>query len=534
MVLPASRNSNITPLLAALLLSLSLFLSSTSQASTDMPGPTVRKPAWAGRFYPSAPGALRDDIHHFADKAEQASKSAGTWPVSRSEELRAVIFPHAGYQYSGIVAARSALELKGRNFSTVIIMGPDHRVGFSNVALSSASAWETPLGIIRLSPKADLLREHASLFRPVELSDRMEHSIEVVLPFLQYALKNFQIIPMVVGPCRVSDISQAIEPLLDESTVIAVSSDLSHYLSGEDARGRDKETIDSILELDDTKIKNDENRACGKYALMVLMDLARRHDWSPRLLLYMNSGDVTGDTARVVGYASIAFYQSHSKCLGRDQVGKLKDNRGGTEKMDSSDRPQFLTQSQGIALTRLARQTIAAAFEGSGKEPPLPAELQAPELRAERGTFVTLTKHGTLRGCIGNILPHGSIIESVKRNALNAAFRDFRFPPLTRDELDEIHIEVSILTLPERLEYSGADDLLAKLKPGIHGVIINKHGASATFLPQVWEQLPDPREFLSRLCMKAGLSANAWKDGDLEVQTYEVQYFDEPEPRSGD
>ena len=522
MILSVSRNYLITLLPAAAL----LISCCTSCAAPVPSGPTVRRPAWAGRFYPADPAVLRARIGGLMDKAASAASEQGTAALTPAGKLRALIFPHAGYQYSGVVAARSALELKGHDFSTVIVMGPDHRVGFSNVAISSAAAWETPLGVIRLSPEAAILREHSDLFRPVELSDRMEHSIEVVLPFLQYVLKNFQIIPMVMGPCSVSEISRSLDPLIDDKTMVAVSSDLSHYLTGQEARRRDLDTIDKILKLDPALLRDDENRACGKYPIMVLMDLARRHNWKPRLLLYMNSGDVTGDNSRVVGYASIAFYQARENKPGPAGSVTSENSRGGRVEMNGAEKPQFLTHEQGIALTHLARQTIEAAFDRNGVESPLPPELDAPELRQERGTFVTLTKNGMLRGCIGNIMPRGSVIESVKRNALNAAFRDFRFPPLTRDELGEIHIEVSILTLPEKLEYSGAEDLLAKLRPGIHGVIIEKYGASATFLPQVWDQLPDPAEFLSRLCMKAGLSANEWRNGSLQVQTYEVQYFE--------
>ncbi len=457
--------------------------------------------------------------------------SGGAAQVSHNRKLRAVVFPHAGYEYSGMVAARSAMEIEGRKFSTVIIIGPDHRAGFRNVAISSASAWETPLGLIPVSPRAEVLRNHARLFKPVELSDRTEHSVEVILPFLQYVLEKFDLIPLVAGPCSASEIGTCLDPLLDDKTLVAVSSDLSHYLTGEEARVRDDETIGSILKLDSTLLEREENRACGKYPLMILMDLARRHHWKPELLMYRNSGDITGDNSRVVGYASIAFYQGEEQG-GSEQIqtGKkdTKKTTGEFQDMKTQEKPKFLSQQQGVALTRLARQTIEAAFNQTAPEPPLPKELDAPELRAERGTFVTLTRNGMLRGCIGNIIPRGSIIESVKRNAINAAFRDFRFPPLTRDELKDIHIEVSILTLPEKLEYSDARDLLSKLRPKVHGVIIEKDGASATFLPQVWDQLPEPEEFLSRLCMKAGLPANEWKSGTLKVETYEVQYFDEP------
>ncbi len=489
---------------------------------------SIREPVWAGRFYPADPRVLRQEIERLLHRAEGLSKGAKSHEPNRGR-LCAVVFPHAGYSYSGVVAARSAIEAEKGDFSTAIIMGPDHRVGFRNVALSDKSAWATPLGILRVSPKAGLLRKEKDIFRPVEMSDQTEHSVEVVLPFLQVVKKDFQIIPLVVGPCDISEVSRALDPLLDGHTLVVVSSDLSHFLTYDQAVRQDRATIESILRLDPALLRTSENRACGKYPLMVLLNLARRHGWRPELLLYKNSGDITGDKSRVVGYASIAFFEADQNKDPAQHSPSLHSKTGGKSEMNSADRPQFLTKDQGIALTRLARQTIASAFEGKEAPSELPPELQAPELQEERGTFVTLTKHGMLRGCIGNILPNGSIIESVKRNALNAAFRDFRFPPLTHDELPDIHIEVSILTLPKRLEYLSADDLIQKLQPGVHGVIIKEGMASATFLPQVWEQLPSPEEFLTRLCLKAGLPGNEWKTGRLEVETYEVQYFDEPE-----
>jgi len=513
--------------------------------SAPWPTHSIREPVWAGRFYPAGPKALRHEIRLLMRKAAALEKGAKN-ATSDTGRLCAVVFPHAGYGYSGVVAARSALEIEKDkdDFSTAIIMGPDHRVGFRNVALSEKSAWATPLGIIGVSPRAGLLRKEKDIFRPVEMSDQTEHSIEVVLPFLQVIKKDFEIIPLVVGPCNISTVSRALDPMLDEHTLVVVSSDLSHFLTYDQAVKQDRATLQGIVRLDPTLLRVSENRACGKYPLMVLLDLAKRHGWKPELLLYRNSGDITGERSRVVGYASIAFYEQARNSgsfrhissthgpVNHDQTDRGQtghDQTGGKSDMNSSDKPRFLTQQQGIALTRLARQTIAAAFEGKEVSSELPPELQAPELQEERGTFVTLTKHGMLRGCIGNILPQGSIIESVKRNALNAAFRDFRFPPLTHDELHDIHIEVSILTLPKRLEYLSADDLIHKLKPGVHGVIIKEGMASATFLPQVWEQLPSPEEFLTRLCLKAGLPGNEWKTGRLEVETYEVQYFDEPE-----
>ena len=192
----------------------------------------------------------------------------------------------------------------------------------------------------------------------------------------------------------------------------------------------------------------------------------------------------------------------------------------------SIDSPQYLDKHQGQALVRLARQTIAEKL-GEPSVKADPEELKDTAFQTPRGTFVTLTIDKQLRGCIGNLDPSESILGGIQRNAVNAAFHDPRFPPLKADELDRLDIEVSILTEPCPLEYRDGKDLLAKLRVNVDGVILRKGKASATFLPQVWEQLPRPEEFLSHLCRKAGLSADAWKKTHLEVLIYQVQYFEE-------
>jgi len=184
-----------------------------------------------------------------------------------------------------------------------------------------------------------------------------------------------------------------------------------------------------------------------------------------------------------------------------------------------------LTEEQGKFLLSVARKIIEEELFGQ-KEQEQPDDL-APVFRERRGTFATLTIDGNLRGCIGHIIPQESLIEGIKVNAINAAFRDPRFPAMSQKEWDRVKIEISILTDPEPLSYKDANDLLAKLRPGIDGVILGKGFYQATFLPQVWEQLPEKEEFLTHLCLKAGLRGDAWKKGDLEVSTYQVQAFEE-------
>ena len=183
----------------------------------------------------------------------------------------------------------------------------------------------------------------------------------------------------------------------------------------------------------------------------------------------------------------------------------------------------MLTAEQGAFLLRLAWLAIAEKLGGKEKIPA--TEDAAPQRKS--GTFVTLKIAGQLRGCIGNLEAAGSIVDGIRRNALNAAFHDHRFSPLSEEELEQVHIDISILTQASPLIYSDAADLLKKLRPGIDGVILSHGSARATFLPQVWEQLPQPEQFLGHLCRKAGLPEKTWRDSHMEILIYQVQCFAE-------
>ncbi len=195
------------------------------------------------------------------------------------------------------------------------------------------------------------------------------------------------------------------------------------------------------------------------------------------------------------------------------------------KEIDMADKDNF-TEEDGQYLLSVARKTIEQRLLAEETQEPSEDDISA-KFHERRGTFVTLTSGGNLRGCIGHIIPQESLIEGIRVNAINAAFRDPRFPPLTKEEWKSVKIEVSILTDPEPLSYSDAEDLLKKLRPHVDGVIIKRGYHQATFLPQVWEQLPHKYRFLNHLCLKAGLAADAWKKGDLEISTYQVQAFEE-------
>jgi AmmeMemoRadiSam system protein B/AmmeMemoRadiSam system protein A len=471
----------------------------------------VRPPAVAGRWYPQSRAELQAMI---AALTARAFKTDLRLPADR--RLRALILPHAGLVYSGWTAAHAARVLSPGLYRKVVLMGPDHRIGFANAAVSAVDAYRTPLGDVRLAPDAARLRASSNLFQASAASDRQEHSLEAILPFLQVYLGDFSLVPIVLGPSDIAAMAGAIDPLIDSTTLVVVSSDLSHFLPYDRATVRDRETLRMIFDFDSAGLQRRENGACGTVPILVLLELARRYDWRPVLLHYANSGDTGGDRDRVVGYAAVAFYEG-------GPMQKTSAPAAGSQ--------ERFTAEQGRMLIRLARQTICEKLGIVDKNPQtaLPAEaFDDPCFQRRCGTFVTLKTQGRLRGCIGNLVGNKSVLEGVRENAIHAAFRDPRFPPLAPREFSDLQISVSILSEPRPLAYDTPDDLLSALRVNVDGVIVRKGGASATFLPQVWEQLPRTENFLAHLCAKAGLSPDAWRKSRLEVSTYQVQYFEEP------
>lgn len=470
----------------------------------------IRTAVWDGRFYPDTADSLTAAIT--ALMAQAAEGDQGRQP--RQDAVpRALVLPHAGYVYSGWTAAHGLWALPARGIDKVVLLGPDHRVGLPSAAVSDVDAYETPMGLIQVHPDAHRLLTQAALFQYSPASDRMEHSIEVILPYLQYRLGPFRLVPIVVGQAAPARLARSINSLLDERTLLVVSSDLSHYLPYDQAIARDKETLDMIVGGRVGELMHGDNRACGRLPLAVLMIIARERGWRPVVLHTSNSGDTAGPKDRVVGYAAIAYY---GEAAMTEQQAALSDD---------------LTPEQGEALVALARLTIAKKL-GIPADPQSAGQIAATiddaVFQTNKGTFVTLKKRGQLRGCIGSLSARQPLKDDVIGNAINAAFRDPRFPPLSAAEFDQVDIEVSVLSDPQPLAYASADDLVRRLRPGVDGVILQRGIRRATFLPQVWEQLPTHEAFLGHLCLKAGLPETAWRDGDLEVFTYQVTYFEEP------
>lgn len=433
----------------------------------------VRLPAVAGAFYPGNSEVLSREL---AEMLEQTVEDA---PAPAFPKL--VIVPHAGYIYSGPVAASAYERLRpARGIVTrVVLLGPAHRVPVRGLALPGATAFDTPLGRIPIDAEAAAsIRELPQIVESRE-AHALEHSLEVQLPFLQRVLGDFALAPLVVGEATAEEVAQVLDRLWGgPETVIVISSDLSHYLPYDDACRIDGSTAKAILGFD-TGISHEQ--ACGATPVAGALIVARQHGLTPQLLDLRNSGDTAGGRGQVVGYASFAFSAS--------------DARFGAE--------------HGRTLLRLARASIGAAL-GCNPEPVIPDELW---LRIARATFVTLKKGGDLRGCIGSLEARRPLGEDVIANARATALQDPRFAPLSRREFEaqgseSMDIEVSLLSTPRRMLFEDHADLIRQLRPGTDGVILECESRSATFLPQVWEGLPDPEQFLAHLKQKAEIPAN--------------------------
>lgn len=447
---------------------------------------TIRPAAVAGLFYPDNPIELKRTV---ADLLAQA----GTGTARPAP--KALIVPHAGYIYSGAVAASafSALaDLRGR-IRRVVLLGPTHRVPVRGLALPEAERFATPLGEVPLDCAG--MQALAGLPQVVRsaAAHQMEHSLEVQLPFLQQVLGDFQLLPLAVGDASAAEVAEVLEQVWGgDETLIVISSDLSHFLPDALARQVDGETVKAILALNPHL---NHEQACGATPVNGLLLAAQRHGLHPLALDVRNSSDTAGDPERVVGYAAFAFQPAAD-----------------------SDRPD---EEKGATLLKLARAEIASKLGQPGA-----ASAQSDWLAEPGATFVTLTRHGELRGCIGTLEAHRPLGVDVRENAVAAAFRDPRFMPLSRTEFDEIRVEVSLLSPTEPLAVDDEAAALAALRPHVDGVVFEYGHYRSTFLPQVWESLPEPEQFMQQLKRKAGLPPNFWHE-TVSISRYEVTKWKE-------
>lgn len=453
----------------------------------------VREAAVAGQFYPGAKAELDATVRNFLDHAEAGQDSPAVPPAVP----KAIIAPHAGYVYSGAVAAAAyaLLTPAAATIKRVVLLGPCHRVSVQGLALSGARAFRTPLGDIPVDK--DAARQILD-FPGVQVFDathELEHSLEVHLPFLQIVLDDFTLVPLVVGQATPGDVADVLDALWGgPETLIVISTDLSHYLDYDAARSLDADTCRAIEALDAGAISSDG--ACGRFPVGGLLEAAKRKGLVVATLELCNSGDTAGPKDRVVGYGSWAFTQA------------TPEANAETSSETPSETKALLDQ-YGENLLGLAAQSIKHGWK-NGKPLRVDTDGSPGELTQHGACFVTLKRNGKLRGCIGTSEAHQALILDVAENAFRAAFKDPRFPALAADELDGLELSISVLSPKSPMTFSGEANFLDQLRPGIDGLIIEDKGRRALFLPSVWAGLPEVKNFVEHLKVKAGLPKTHW------------------------
>ena len=454
-----------------------------------------KSPKFAGSFYPEKPEELTNLLNSYKQDIEINYKS------------KAIIVPHAGIAYSGHAAMSGYQRLEFNE--NIFIIAPSHHESFNNIALPEYTYFDTPLGSIEVNNRLinDITEKFPS-FIANEVFEN-EHSIEVQLPFLQNIFtphiqsamdfvkglkkigKKFKIIPILVGNCDYRLISDLISTYWDNSSFV-ISSDLSHYFSKQECRQIDTYTA-TIIETGKIDFFQPQ-QACGLIGIMGLVDFANNNDCTMIRSMMYNSGDISKDVDKVVGYGSWFLY--------------------------TNSRNDYIEQFYSKYVIDTVRKSIMATVNN---EEFIPRDI--PSVLTEYGaSFITLKKNNSLRGCIGSIYPIKPLILDIIDNAKNAGFQDPRFEPLSANELDNLQISVSILSSIERIIFKDERDLLSQIYP--HGVILVEGDKRAVYLPVVWEQLPDKQVFLNSLKEKAGLAPDYFSR-TIEAYKFETAYIEE-------
>ncbi|MFZ0416753.1 MAG: AmmeMemoRadiSam system protein B [Candidatus Sulfotelmatobacter sp.] len=472
----------------------------------------VRQAAVAGGFYPADPKTLSAMID---DMLAHAS------PPPINDPILAVVVPHAGYQFSGSVAAYTYAALKGRRFSRVVVIAPSHYEAFDFTSVYEGDAYATPLGIVPVD-KA-FAKQLLEMSPTIKFSSQghaptakgAEHALEVQLPWLQRVLGDFELVPVVMGDQSYESsraLGVALAKLIPGSdTLIVASSDLSHYHPYDEAVRIDHKTLNALQAWDYLSMsRNFEARiweACGGAPIVAAMIAAERMGANQALVLkYANSGDTTGDHSRVVGYSADVFLKTQS---GKAAV-----------------EPQFsLTGHEKNELLALARKSAEYAVrERKAYEPTASA---SEVLNEERGAFVTLRKSGELRGCIGYTSAEKPLYMTVRDTATLAALRDPRFQPVSTVELPQLEYEISVLSPLRRVQD------IRTIKVGQHGLLMKNGAYEGLLLPQVpVEERWGRQRFLEETCAKAGMRSGCWKDENTDIFMFTAVVFGENKPQA--
>jgi AmmeMemoRadiSam system protein B/AmmeMemoRadiSam system protein A len=475
--------------------------------------PKVRRAAVAGSFYPADPKELSAMIDGMLAQAA---------PPSADGPILAAVAPHAGYPYSGPVAAWTYAALKGHKYARVVVIAPSHYVAFDFTSVYDGDAYETPLGAIPVDK--EFARRLTKMSSTIRLSEQGhtptsaggEHAIEVQLPWLQKIYGSFELVPIVMGD-QSYESSRALAVALAKmiqaeknggDTLILASSDLSHYHPYDEAETIDHKTLHALAGWDYYSMsRNFQTRtweACGGAPIVAAMIYAERMGArKAEVLRYANSGDTSGDHSRVVGYSADLF---------------VKAPHGEAE-----ETPFSLTDAEKSELLALARKSAEYAVQ-TNKPYDAPASTSE-TLNREYGAFVTLTEAGRLRGCIGYTSPIKPLYITVRDTAAYAALRDPRFQPVSTSELSQLEYEISVLSPLRRVTD------IEQIKVGRDGLIMKNGDKEGLLLPQVpVEQKWDRQIFLEQTCIKAGMNSNCWKDENTDIFKFTAVVFCEHKP----
>lgn len=449
----------------------------------------IREAVWAGQFYDKDPDSLSRHIDYLLQQAKESPDFSG--------KILALIAPHAGYVYSGKVAAAAYKLVLGQEYETVIILGPSHYYPLRGCSIYLRGGYRTPLGLASIDQELAAALTKASGYTYIPEAHKREHSIEVQIPFIQKTLPKAKIVPIVMGfPIQesVQSLTNAFDKVLPGRKVLIVSStDLSHFLPKKEANETDAQTISLIQNFKThtllRKCERGDNLMCGGGPVLASLLFGKKQgEAKVQILDYADSSDseYKSPEDRVVGYLAAALYLEIAP-----------------EKFD-------LSPAEKKELLNIASSTIEAYVL---EKRILDYQPQSTILLTKKGAFVTLKKEGNLRGCIGFIQPALPLYQTVIQAAIYAACRDQRFPPLSADELQMIEIEISVLTPLKKI------DNPSQVKVGTHGLLISKGNQSGLLLPQVPVENNWSREtFLKQACLKAGLPQDAWRRGaDLYV-----------------
>ena len=494
----------------------------------------LRKPAVAGKFYSDEKIKLSNEIEKYLARVP-GLKVPG--------EVVAVVVPHAGYIFSGQVAAYAYKIIEDSPRKIAILIGPSHHFRYDGISVFPRGIYETPLGQVTIDEElAAGFINSSDKVRYNQPAHYSEHSLEVQLPFLQKIWGNeFRIVPILLGRHSREIVKVLKKVILDnlpgESFILIASSDMSHYHNYEEAVAIDKESLRLVKNFDIqglyAKIEDGQCEWCGAGALLAVMEVARELGADKaKILKYANSGDTAPpwlrNKERVVGYSAIVFYREEKTEKKKKEEKKLLD-REEQKKLLEIARVSIenALQRTPLEITGHSAERIADRKKLNAKRYPLTAKTEFSDindnLKELGGVFVTLNKRGRLRGCIGfpeAVLP---LYQAVSQAAVSAALKDYRFPPVTQKELSDIEIEISALSPLEKISD------VEEIEVGRHGLVIRKGIYSGLLLPQVPVEYEwDRAEFLERICEKAGLPRGAWR-GNVELYTFTAQVFHEEE-----